>query len=639
MTTAGGGQQQPLSPEDLFTLLTSEEPLELRGYLAQLTEGVPYLRGTAARALALDSYGSRSSGLLVPSAAVGPSPSDYIGTYLTLREYAPTPDLLTGAEMPPIEILTEVFASRVEQRQLVTDLAAFLHMFNDAPHYLRELQAAFGARLSSGVRSRYEIAMNQAAGAMMGRLLVSRQAVLQALRTALIRPEPNGESAAPANESWVRALLLTHAISDGLYSSTGEAAAGMLAGYPARLFMEMVQNATFHEAEDALARFDRHIRLWTQYGPLVQRVTLRLQPEALLVDATGLEAIDFMALGFAVWALRNSWTPDGTLWQRDDFNSDMPQESIDAFLSLVSSSPAEFRAVLNETDSAWDFLEFQRTPVLRIDDQLLLLDSGLLLDLITAGLYWYVHDHERDAFGESARQVWTQAYGEMFELMALDSIQAMALPIIGSSERTFIGEDELRASYMTSACEAAVSFGGEIVLFEVVSGRLTVPTRVEGVVDAFERDTEKIVLKKARQLDAIGRAILANERPITGVVETPGLELFPVVVAAEGYPVEPMSAAYIQGKLLEEDLLTDARFEPLAIIDFGELEMLEGLSERGHLVPDIIRAWKTSPLAQMPLRNHLLAVFEHDVAMRPSRMTGQMDRTFDDVLERLQLRA
>jgi hypothetical protein len=65
--------------------------------------------------------------------------------------------------------------------------------------------------------------------------------------------------------------------------------------------------------------------------------------------------------------------------------------------------------------------------------------------------------------------------------------------------------------------------------------------------------------------------------------------------------------SYVGDLVAEKNLLTDPRFEDLAIINLGELEMLEGLAEHGYGVVALLRGWKRSALRNVAFRNYLSA--------------------------------
>lgn len=161
-------------------------------------------------------------------------------------------------------------------------------------------------------------------------------------------------------------------------------------------------------------------------------------------------------------------------------------------------------------------------------------------DRVTDGLYWDVHDGLHAEDGDRARAAWTHGYAAMVEGFVASRFPTLAPA--GLDGATYYSEDELKQAYSRSkVSDGVIDMGSVFLPVEIVSGRLTVESRVHGDVAAFRRDTEKIVLKKARQLDAASKALLRDEPALTGRSAVIGPRVQPVLVAGGGYPMEPIS--------------------------------------------------------------------------------------------------
>ena len=64
---------------------------------------------------------------------------------------------------------------------------------------------------------------------------------------------------------------------------------------------------------------------------------------------------------------------------------------------------------------------------------------------VTRGLYWLIHDYEKSAYGDKARNRWTQAYSEMIETRVEDQLRQIAPQLIGG-QRAFFTEGDLLAA-------------------------------------------------------------------------------------------------------------------------------------------------------------------------------------------------
>src|SRR3954463_5155304 len=102
----------------------------------------------------------------------------------------------------------------------------------------------------------------------------------------------------------------------------------------------------------------------------------------------------------------------------------MPKQRWNRFLDLVALSPDALQARLGTARSDWDFVVFQQTPIVQTKDGLLLIDVTFLLERVTGGLYWPVHDMLKRQ-SKRARQDWTHAWGDMVEALVEDELSSM----------------------------------------------------------------------------------------------------------------------------------------------------------------------------------------------------------------------
>ena len=166
----------------------------------------------------------------------------------------------------------------------------------------------------------------------------------------------------------------------------------------------------------------------------------------------------------------------------------------------------------------------QARPLLRLGDDVVVLDERYLIERVTRGLYWLVHDHEKNVHSERARGSWTQVWSEMVETRVEDQLRQMA-PSLAGGGRAFFTEEDLQAAFpRTRNCDAGIDFGGDVVLAEVVSGTVKVQTRELADVGSFVADAERIVLGKARQLYITAACLLRrpNRNPPRSRSRRPG---------------------------------------------------------------------------------------------------------------------
>jgi hypothetical protein len=115
--------------------------------------------------------------------------------------------------------------------------------------------------------------------------------------------------------------------------------------------------------------------------------------------------------------------------------------------------------------------------------------------------------------------------------------------------------------------------------------------------------------------------------------------VYPVIVAGGGFPVSPITSRCIHEYCTSHGLLDHAMVKPLALIDLSELEALEGLSAEGKDAITLLNDWKASTLAEVSLRNYLLATYPWSPERyRPARVRPNVDNAFGELAARLRFR-
>ena len=365
--------------------------------------------------------------------------------------------------------------------------------------------------------------------------------------------------------------------------------------------MELVQNYDFNKQEDIWQRLTRYGVLWDSYGQAVARTRLRALPDVLFLEATAVDRRDLFAVAVALWAMAVNWEP-GKAYRFDLIGAvGLSQDAVERCLSLFALDLLSMANALANQSGDWQMLTFEEWPVLRLDDgSVILLDESFLLDRVSSGLYWYVLKHEQKRDEESA-STWSTAYGAMVESYAEDRIRAMA-----PSPDAFYTEEQIKNAYGGRQTDAVLDLG-DFLFFEIQKGQMSLPTRQQGAIETFKKDTDRLVLDKAAQLEPAALNILDNETPLTGKPRRNDPSGRPVIVSGGGYPVNPITSEYISYTANQRRLLKDTRLADLCVIDLGELEMLEAVYERSAQSPaDVLDTWKSGSGHRYSLRAHLL---------------------------------
>lgn len=615
--------------ERLRSLFSAAEP-DLGGgrFLIVPSEDQVYAAGTVLPIIGTrPPHRAEGSGLRLPGSA--PAHFDYIGTYLTVREYFPADELPA-----PIDDLLQVCADFERRYNLIRALAVINARCKRQGGF-NAIAAEYRAPMSPGMRERFDAAMRADTGGL-GRLVVAPQPLLLGLRWLLGRPpasEPIG--AAPSEATQSRAILFTHLLGATLRDPSE--ARQLTIEERQRLMLALINLGSLSESRDIYSAIDRTFRLWREYGHIAAK-RLDATADALLKRFTGAELVDFVAVGFALLAHVMAWEPGQPFLLNPTIHDGAAQAPVEAVLKVLGHTLEEAQAHLRDPRSEFDVLAIEARPVLVEPGGLLVLDQDLLWRRCTSGLYWVVHDAVKAADGEGARHQWTMAFAEMVEALTEDMLRPLAPRVLGTDERTFFTEEDFERAFGGIArCDAGIDFGDTFLLVEVVSGQLTVQSRVDGDLAKLEKDFDRLVFDKCRQLDSTALAILANEERLTGIpTSRRTLNIVPSLVVGGGFALNHLSYGYIRSKLEQLKLLTDPRVAGLAILDLEDVEVLEALGETGHNPSTVLLSWQQSELADLPLHNFLLrAGLIGSEPLRPRRMQRTVDDAFEEVIARL----
>lgn len=611
--------------EDLYRVLAQSEPPELTRYLTVPSDSARHI-GTAAPVVArrFVTAGLGMAELALPEGTGLPAPIDFMGSFVSFEQYGDaTIDRDEGARAV---LAIAGTSSLLTHLALINTLAS-----NGDRDSLSQLEDEYLRRLQPLLRARLHNVLRHTTGPGLQARLVARQPLLAAMKWLLTTEVV--EDASGVQPAEIVGVTLSHVLAGNADPPDLDPESDE---FGKEMMLHLMRIGLLYESDDMFASIDRTVRLWRRYGSQVRRFPGRASPEDLLTEATGLRLDEILAMGFGLMAHAMSWKPGAPPFVEADLGSDLPSETLEAFITLVGATQEQLRhQFATRRDEAFDFVPFQQHPILVAPEGLLVLDPGFLWERVTEGLYWIVHDHEREA-AEGDRGRWTQTYAEAVELLVLDALKTLAPPTLGPLP-TFRTEDDVGVAYGGQRCDAVIDRGATIVMCEVVSGQLTVPSRVAGDLDAFRRDTRRLVIDKCRQLDATGRSIAQDSgAALFGPRDTTTPEVLPVLVVGGGYPGDPLTATFVLELLEEEGLLSS--FLPLCILDVPELEMLEGMVDNGVDPFEELKAWKRSGLRNVVFRNHVHQKFDQTHSFRPSRMKPLVDDVFSTMTDVLRLR-
>jgi hypothetical protein len=560
--------------------------------------------------------------------------------YLIARDYLAAFDAARGRPFDRDQWIAALLA-KYPVEEYLCQLAALNHAANSD-----ELTLAYQQRFLEVVAEDAAEAIRHAlAGGIDGqrRWFLARQIVLRAIRLVLVPPGtlPAGPDPALAADlenldPESAAVLLVHLAADSLHQERRDDEP-WFCGTTESLAMEMIANNLFNDRDDNGDLLGRYRLLWMHYGSHLTRFTPRRPAAEMLLEATGISFDELTTLAFAYWAHIQACQPGDQVRLNAMIKPGIAisQGTIEAFLDLFAGTPTDLADGLRECPRPWQMLPIQDRPLLRLGGDVVVLDERYLVERVTRGLYWLVHDYEKFTHGETARNRWTQAYSEMIETRVEDQLRAMAPQLIGG-QRAFFTEENLQAAFPgTRNIDAGVDFGGDVVLAEVVAGTVKLATRELADVASFREDADRLVLGKARQLYVSAANLLRDPQPANSPLPVPAGRILPVVVGGGQFPVNPLTIRYISEQIAAGRLQPNGPIQPLALLDLEELEGCQALHQRqGMTLPQLLDAWRQSQYGGVAFRNYLAYEYGGQEIGRPDDVQAALAESFE-IIQRL----
>lgn len=318
--------------------------------------------------------------------------------------------------------------------------------------------------------------------------------------------------------------------------------------------------------------------------PTVRKLVSQLGIAPEKVDVDGVPLYCFAALVFGLFAYaRSPDVPVRVLFNPKQIFAEtgFPQEVLERFLNTRARTLDEFRHVLSKgtvvsRSTFSDELKrrpflieslrvFRRCPLLKLDsERVLMLDVQFVVELLTSGVYWSIHDELPDAKRAAFKQLW----GRMFELYAVDLLAQFYPPMSGILSWNIV--------YGGGEIDALLDFGDYALLFEVKASLLTEPAKRSADKDSFLADfrrkfveNERRNPKALKQLSRACNAILAGEIQTAKAGQTP--IIYPILVSDEPAVEATFMNAFFNDEFQSEGL-TDVRVKPLTVMSIDELE-------------------------------------------------------------------
>lgn len=471
-----------------------------------------------------------------------------------------------------------------------------------------------------------------------GHVIFSEQGLIALMAQAIIhcRPESNHEFTPEEWQGFKRVLLgaagLLHDDADvGEYPE----------GRPDEWLGYITQNLLFNSSANlgnGLAR------TWRTFGELAadesRTWTTPLDFPAVL-EETGLSITQQLTLAFSLYAtigidtdviaiLPASWR--GTCQQI------APRMSPDEVIAYMAATPAEMRAELTSDEAKrfdpelrWASVPFIERPFLRLEDGRIVLVSPRCIEgWPVDGIHYRLLRAATNLDPKNGAQHLTSFAGELTETVTVEMVEdaheraAKNHPGVGrvTRARPMVGGGE--------STDILIVEGGDVVLIEVSSSRITASTRLTGDLGALRRDLRKVVVKRVKQLDRTVNAILSDE--FADIPSSDVNRVFPVIASVEPMRWTPMLHAF----LIQEvpGLLRQRGVQAVQFLEIEDLEallsvlgppslarLLDRKIQEAGIDADVQQWFHDWPLAPRPTR--------------PAIVDDRMDRLFHEMTRHL----
>lgn len=593
------------SPANTYKSFTGHEPLDLSSFIAPIIGNQAYVGGTAIKAIA-PRFVQRADGLIVPEhLAAGPAPIDQMLVYLTTKE-------IFGINIPK-EYIQQAL-SQINAAPVIAFVAEIMKNLRSPDYSQSDVDALYATRwFKAEGRQRVLNLLNSTPK----RGLIVAQALLVTAQQAMLHcPEVPPKDSSPVNIVTVYLAIADHLVEDESNDLSHELTSK---GVPGALGRELISNQLFNADVDEAHVFARFNRTWLQLPK--ERIDDRdiVDLEEAYLSATGVPLRDVLVAGIA---LRTA-TLNGQCIIKPDYltglnwASDRIERALSFFTADISSMRDAIQAQQKSGKAtSWSFDTFRAYPVLRDHEgTMAVIDTDLLMKRIFGwrpifdiknALMKTGNDEDRKQASRIDNAV--RRLAEAYTAEIIDSLTGSSKD---ANQRAY-HDEELRKAYSTKQgvkiADVAVDYGDSWVVSEITTIQLRRDS-VSGISDdAVIADLNKLI-EEVAQIDATIHSLRENEEALTGIEPNKDIrrQYYPLLVLTEGFPVNPISLPLLREKVAKKGLLQGEDIMPLEIADLPELEMIEGIQERGGpSLKDILNKKRSGSLHNMQIRDFIL---------------------------------
>ena len=250
---------------------------------------------------------------------------------------------------------------------------------------------------------------------------------------------------------------------------------------------------------------------------------------------------------------------------------------------------AEFAAARGAEHAAWDFLPFARRPLVQVSPgNYLPVHPYLVMEWGTSGVYHRLAAAARQVGGDKSFEWFTQFFGEIVERYVRDLLSS-SLDASPSLPPRVIPPQQYKGE--SGSCEetsdAIVDSAPDLILVEVVSGRLSQLVLTHADSDSASRDLDRLVVQKAKQLFRVANDLEQGRARVGPLAGVPSGRPYFVVVSTEGLAEIPFVREKLQASLADAAEAAD-RSEFVTLMSLEELELTVELVEAGASLLDVL---------------------------------------------------
>ncbi|MFJ3399884.1 hypothetical protein ACIPM5_22950 [Streptomyces microflavus] len=585
--------------------------------MVEMESGGRFIAGTTARLLA-SQYVQRPSGIFVPERIASPlAPIDLMRTYVTHEE-------LTGEESNFSAIITILKSLNVFQVLAFTStwLARYYtpgvdHDALDRKYVEENFQGTQQIQALSFVSD--------------GRAFVAPQLLHITAKMAVIYSHEGSND--PSAVEYIPLLPL--GLGDHMDQSSeipeDENIVVDPGGLPGVLARHLISNQHLNRPLDSASLMGSFSRRWREI-PRENPHRALGSFEDLYKRKVGIDLDDLESVVIAAWC--HVMQHNNVYIPADYFRScGIAPENAQKVLSHLSCSTDSMRSHL-AVDIAelnggmeWSIAPFERFPMLKLGDGVLVLDPRLLMHRAFGWLPYF--DVLEGLGGDKKGSGQLRDYaGHVSEIYALEILHSIA----PSLNRSIFYENDLREAYgaRQKVVDAVIDYGDRWVIVDV-STRQLMRESVAGTSSAtVKKDLESLVRAKAEQIQSTIDSIRNDESPLTGSSRRANI-FYPVIVASEGFPFNPVVSSMIEDMLRGEGLLQDPGIAPVQIVDISELEIVEGVQESGGpSFVEILEGKRSAGLWRAGIREYILV----ELGLTPKR-SKRLDKLWTGLFNRV----